>query len=80
MSAAEMRSLENELALLSYFEKLTLIEYLAKSLKNSPSENNDFDGEPNEETLEAAAEICEQVAAGNAGTTDVDAFFAELDD
>lgn len=80
MSAAEMKNLENELALLSYFEKLTLIEYLAKSLRNDSVENSDFESEPNEETLAAAEEIREMQRNPELGKsyTDVDQMMQEL--
>lgn len=81
MSAAEMKNLENELAMLSYAEQLAVIEYLVKRMRRQTETQTDsFEGEPNEETLAAAAEIREQVAVGAAGTTDLDAFFEELDD
>ena len=81
MSAAEMRNLENELALLSYAEQLAVIEYLVRRMRRqTENQADEFEGEPNEETLAAAEDIREQVAVGTAGTTDLDAFFEELDD
>lgn len=80
MSAAEMKNLENELALLSYAEQLAVIEYLVRRMRRQTENQADgFEGEPNEETLAAAADIREQVAVGASGTTDLDAFFEELD-
>ena len=59
---------------LSHAQKLELLYILAETLREEDA------CEPNETTLAATADIRSQVAAGSAGTTDIDAFFEELDD
>ncbi|MBQ3826287.1 MAG: hypothetical protein II811_09160 [Spirochaetaceae bacterium] len=41
MSAAEMKHLENELALLSYAERLAIVEYLVQSLQQAYDEEKE---------------------------------------
>ena len=80
MSAQEMKNFEAQIALLSYAEQLSLMAYLVKLLQEREAENDGFDGEPNEATLAAVEEVRAQVASHAHGTTDLDAFFEELDD
>ena len=63
MSSMELRRFEGQLDLLSYFEKLTIIEYLVKSLRTDYNGDSTFEGEPTEETLAAVSDIQEQIAS-----------------
>ena len=79
MSSMELRKFEGQLDLLSYFEKLAIIEYLVKSLRTDYNGESTFEGEPTEETLAAVSDIQEQIASRSVGTKDLNAFFEELD-
>ena len=81
MSAAEMKNLENELDMLSYAEQLAVIEYLVKRMRRqTENQSDEFEGEPNEETLAAAEEIREMQRNPELGKsyTDVDQMMQEL--
>lgn len=76
MSDIAFATLTNEVEVLTYEQKLELLYILPRELRF----NKDRVDEPNQKTLLAANEIRLQVAENQKGTTDINAFFTELDD
>ena len=74
MSDVAFADFTTAVRVLSHAQKLELLYVLAETLREEEAD------EPNEITLTAASDIRAQVAAGSAGTKDIDAFFEELDD
>ena len=76
MSDIAFATLTNEVEVLTYEQKLELLYILPRELRF----NKDRVDEQNKKTLLAANEIRLQVAENQKGTTDINAFFTELDD